>query len=120
VEKVQPSDTPPGVDTTFDVTDYGPNSDPSRGLYGFIIIGTYERGDSATLAQWLAANADPKVATQPITWGNAVEAAYAPAISTRYALTDHHVVELILHTASDNLDLNGALAPRLANWRFTY
>jgi hypothetical protein len=117
---VQPSDQPQGIDTTFDVTDDGPTTDAGRGLYGFMIIGTYARGGSATLRDWLDANVDPKLATQPITWANASEAAYAPSLSTRYAMTDHQVVELVLQSGSGNLDLDGAMGSRLSSWKFSY
>jgi hypothetical protein len=115
LERVQGSDAPAGVDATFDVTDTSLPTLP----YGFMIIGTYDRGTSSTLHDWLIANVDPKVSAEPIRWGNSVEAVYVPADATRYALTAHHVVTLNMKSGAGNLDLEAEMRTRLSTWLFT-
>ena len=121
IEKLQGSDAPTGVDTTFDITDTA--SGGGNGLFGFMIVGTYERGSQATLRQWLAANyaayrGSSKLET--IQWGNALDAAVDPASGKRFALTEHHVVVLELKAGQGNLDLNTAMTGRLSSWKFAY
>lgn len=111
---------PPGEDSTFDITDDGPAGDPQRGLFGFMIVSTYQRGSSPTLDQWLTTNEGANLVAQPILWGNSEAAVYVPALGTRYALTPHHVVALQLRQGAGNLDLESAMAPRLSTWRFSY
>src|ERR1700730_631546 len=69
-EKSQASTTPPGLDLTFDITDIpcvaasaapgaasaSPVCSPNAGLFAFMIISTYERGNAVTLAGWVTAN----------------------------------------------------------------
>lgn len=129
VEKSQGSQSPAPVelDLTFDITDVPCSPPPSgssgsancsggAGLFGFMIISTFERGDAPDLASWMQANMKPVPATQPISWGNAVEAARL-ADGRRIALTQHQVV--LMDLRSGTLDLEAAMAPRLDSWRFS-
>ena len=129
-EKSQSSQSPAPVelDLTFDITDVpctppapGASGSPScasnAGLFAFMIISTYERGDAPDLASWLAANMKTAPQAQPISWGNAVEAAQL-ADGRRVALTQHQVV--VMDLRSGTLDLEAAMAPRLGTWIFTF
>ena len=135
VERQQNSTNPPGLDLTFDVTDIPcaspppgtasarPICSPNAGLFAFMIISTYDRGTSNSLASWLQANtASPPPSPpllQPITWGNSTEAARM-VDGRRIALTAHHVVILDMRSASALLDLEGQMSSRLDTWMFTY
>ncbi len=149
-ERAQASTTPPGLDLTFDVTDIpcasppaGSNASarpicsPGAGLFAFMIISTYERGDSSNLTTWAQTNLTPPQPTpttkpsptpqpsptpltlQPIQWGNAAEAAIMPD-GRRLALTPHHVVILDMHSGQGHLDLEASMSTRLSTWKFTY
>ena len=149
-ERAQASATPPGLDLTFDVTDIPcasppagstqsvrPICSPGAGLFAFMIISTYERGDSPNLANWLQSNLTPvqpspsstpsptpqpsptPITLQPIRWGNATEAAVMPD-GRRIALTPHHVVILDMHSGQGHLDLEASMSTRLGTWKFTY
>ncbi len=148
-ERAQASTTPPGLDLTFDVTDIpcespAPGTNPSArpvcspnaGLFAFMIISTYERGNSASLASWVQANLTPHASTTPqpsatpqptpsppaletIQWGNSTEAARMPD-GRRIAFTPHHVVILDMHSGEGHLDLEGSMSTRLGTWQFTY
>ncbi len=112
VQRDIPTSAPHGVDTTLDVV-------ASDGYFGFIIVGSYQRGDSASLKDWLAANVPGDNApSQPISWGNAKEAVSVPSELKRYAMTDHRVYALTLREGAGNLDLEAAMAPRLGSWFF--
>jgi len=135
IERSQASQSPPGLDLTFDVT-YVPDTrvpcaspatpaagspqpaaSPCAGDFAFMIISTYERGDSGDLAQWVRANLKPVPELQRISWGNAVEAVRLPD-GRRIALTQHHVVIMDLH--SGLLDLETEMSSRLNTWKFAY
>jgi hypothetical protein len=128
-ERSQASQTPPGLDLTFDITDApcatppagssaAPVCSPNAGLFAFMIISTYQRGDSTDLTGWVQANLPPKVKVQePISWGNSVEAGRL-SDGKRIALTPHHVVVMDLHTGL--LDLEGVMSSRLNTWKFTF
>lgn len=129
VEKSQGSQSPAPVelDLTFDITDVPCSPVPSgisgsancsgdAGLFGFMIISTFERGDAPNLASWMQANMKAVTVAQPITWGNAVEAARL-ADGRRVALTQHQVV--VMDLRSGTLDLEAAMAPRLSTWHFS-
>jgi hypothetical protein len=131
-ERSQASTTPPGLDLTFDVTDIPcaspaagtnpsarPICSPNAGLFAFMIISTYERGSSSTVAAWAEANLIPVPTLQPIIWGNSTEAAIM-ADGRRIALTPHHVVILDMHSGQGHLDLEASMSTRLGTWKFIY
>lgn len=129
IERSQASTKPPGLDLTFDITDIpctspspggpAPVCSPDAGLFAFMIISTYERGDAASLAAWEQANLSSVSITQPIGWGNAVEAGRLPD-GRRIALTPHHVVILDLHSGQGHLDLEAEMSSRLNTWKFSF
>jgi hypothetical protein len=105
-----------------------------------MIISTYERGDSPSLASWIQTNLNPPLASpsptassapspspspsppaplQSIQWGNATEAAVM-VDGKRIALTTHHVVILELRSGLDLLDLETPMSARLSTWKFVY
>ncbi|HEX9561124.1 MAG TPA: hypothetical protein VGA76_07815, partial [Candidatus Dormibacteraeota bacterium] len=111
--------------------------------FAFMIISTYERGDSTSLASWVQTNLTPHPAPSPsaspgasptsqpspspspqptlqsIQWGNAIEAALM-VDGRRIALTAHHVVILELRSGLDLLDLETPMSARLSTWKFEY
>ena len=129
----QTSTNPIRLDLTFDITDIPcvqgspvagttphPVCSPGAGLFGFMIISTFERGTSTDLATWMQANLKTTATiTQPIAWGNASEAARL-SDGRRIALTPHHVVLLDLRTTLDQLDLEALMSARLNTWVFTF
>jgi hypothetical protein len=136
VEKSQGSQSPPGLDLTFDVYWYTavkapcpspsplpsgasplPQASPCYGDFAFMIISTYERGSSTSIAGWVQANMPGTPAGESISWGNSVEAVKLPD-GRRIALTPHHIVILELHNGL--LNLESAMAPRLGTWKFVY
>jgi hypothetical protein len=130
-ERFQRSDVPAGTDATFDVINEPPCASPPEagarpvcppdsGLFGFMIVGTYQRGSAASLADWLKASAPGDSATEPISWGNAVEAVQVKGTTRRYALTQHQVVLLDLRSGAGNLDLDAAMSGRLSSWNFSF
>jgi hypothetical protein len=150
IERSQASATPPGLDLTFDITDIpcaspppGSNASarpvcsPNAGLFAFMIISTYERGSSPSLAAWIkdnltqqptpspsptaspAATPSPAAIPQPIRWGNSTEAAVLPD-GRRIALTPHHIVILDMHSGEGHLDLESPMSTRLGTWKFLY
>jgi hypothetical protein len=126
-ERSQSSQSPPGLDLTFDITNVPttPTACPSSstaqtgcsGLFAFMIISTYERGNSSDIASWVAANLKPGQDLQTISWGNSVQAVRLPD-GRRLALTPHHVVILDLH--SGLLDLETEMSSRLSTWKFSF
>jgi len=130
-ERSQGSQSPPGLDLTFDITyvpvtrlpcpspaaGSGPPASPCSGDFAFMIISTYERGDSSDLASWMQANFKNPPESQSIGWGNAV-AAVKLSDGRRIALTPHHVVVMDLH--SGLLNLESAMSARLGTWRFSF
>ena len=128
-ERAQPSQNPPGLDLTFDITDVPctsptgasarPVCSPNAGLFAFMIISTYQRGSSSSIADWAAANPALAQKGDAISWGNAVEAVKL-ADGRRVALTPHYVVILSLHSGQGNLDLEAQMSTRLNTWKFTF
>jgi hypothetical protein len=149
-ERANQSSSPSGLDLTFDITDVpctspspvpGSSASPvpvcsaNAGLFAFMIISTYDRGDASSLAGWVAANLTPVPPSQapgkspgpspspleltPISWGNATEAGRL-SDGRRVALTPHHVVILDLRAGFGNLDLEGAMSARLGTWKFLF
>ncbi len=129
-ERSQGSQSPSGLDLTFDITDVPcasppagasarPVCSPNAGLFAFMIISTYERGTATNLAAWEQANPGIGQAGETISWGNAVEAVKL-ADGRRIAMTQHHVVVLALHSGLGNLDLETQMSSRLDTWKFTF
>lgn len=131
-EKSQATDSPSGVDLTFDITclsnckppcptasagGEAAQCTPESGLFGFMIISTYGRGSSSSLSSWVSSNMPHAAAGDTISWGNALEAVKLKD-GRRVALTPHFVVVLDLHDSP--LDLEGEMSSRLGTWRFTY
>jgi hypothetical protein len=131
-EKSQATESPSGVDLTFDITCLTdckppcptPSSGqpaapctPENGLFGFMIISTYDRGSSSDLASWLSANLPHAATGDTIAWGNSLEAVQLTD-GRRVALTPHYVVILDLHPSP--LDLEGEMSSRLGTWKFSY
>ena len=127
-ERSQASESPPGLDLTFDITFAPPTpipcenprpagSSPCSGDFAFMILSTYERGPSADLTSWVDANIKPAPQLDEISWGNAQEAARLPD-GRRVALTPHHVVIMDLH--SGLLDLESEMSSRLGTWKFSF
>jgi hypothetical protein len=135
IEKAQSSQSPDPVrlDLTFDITDTGvfcttpspvatgvsPTPSCAQYLFAFMIISTYERGSSSSLADWVQQNLQPVPTLQPIDWGNATEAAQL-SDKRRIALTPHLVVILDLRSGVGQLDLEAQMSARLNTWLFTY
>jgi hypothetical protein len=146
-EKAQATTLPVGLDITFDITDIpcivpsaapgGPSPhpvcSPNAGNFGFMLVSTYERGNSSSITGWLQASGkDASISSSavltPIQWGDASEA-YKLDDGRRIALTQHHVVLLDLHcgrsaSACDpsqgHLDLEALMSARLHTWKFTF
>jgi hypothetical protein len=131
-ERAQSSINPPRLDLTFDITDVpcAPASpvggqtprtvcSPGAGLFGFMIISTYERGSSPDLVSWMQTTLPAVPEHQTIAWGNAVEA-FRLADGRRIALTQHRVVIMDLRSALNQLNLEGAMSARLDTWKFSY
>ncbi|HEY1455223.1 MAG TPA: hypothetical protein VGG31_01900 [Candidatus Dormibacteraeota bacterium] len=140
-ERSQGSQNPPGLDLTFDITcltrcresepsdpactGLPPGATPPSqctahvGLFGFMILSTYERGGATDVASWLQANFKPVPKEQPISWGDSVQAAQLDD-GRRIALTQHHVVIMVLHSGAGLLDLESEMSARLDTWRFTF
>jgi hypothetical protein len=129
-ERFQASERPVGTDTAFDVVNAPPcappvqggqpQCPPDSGLFAFMIIGTYERGSSPDLADWLGAEAPADQQTAPVTWGNAIEAVQVKGTTRRYAMTQHQVVLLDLRSGAGNLDLEAEMSTRLSTWNFSF
>ena len=118
-ERDQSTDSPKGVDATFDITDTAKGA--NNGLFGYMIISTDDRAGATDLQSWVAKNIGADVKLQPISWGNALEAAQETGgDGRRFALTQHQVVTLELRSGQGNLDLEAAMSARLGTWKFTY
>lgn len=135
IERSQGSTSPPGLDLTFDITDYSCTSPPpgggapqcsaNAGLFAFMVVSTYERGSAPDLATWIQTNlgnpsASPPASppsSEPISWGNAVEAVKL-SDGRRIALTQHHVV--IMDLRPGPLNLEGEMSSRLSTWKFSF
>jgi hypothetical protein len=128
-----PATAPAELDLTFDITDIPcespapgrgtpsarPICSPNAGLFAFMIVSTFERGGSPSLASWVQANLKPPPTLTPIDWGNATEAAIM-SDGRRIALTPNHVVILDLRGGQGNLDLEAQMSKRLGTWKFLY
>ena len=127
IERSQASSSPPGLDLTFDITDFAcsspapgggaPRCSPEAGLFAFMVVSTYERNGSPDLATWIQTNLANPPTSEPIKWGNAVEAVKL-ADGRRVALTQHHVV--IIDLRPGPLDLENEMGRRLGTWKFSY
>jgi hypothetical protein len=123
------SPAPAELDLTFDITNIpcasaapggsAPVCSPDAGLFAFMIVSTFDRGDSAGLSAWEQANLKPLPDSEPIQWGNSVEAAKF-ADGRRIAMTPHHVVILDLHSGQGHLDLETEMSARLSTWKFSF
>jgi len=112
IEREVGTTSPHGVDTTLDIVG-------SRdGLFGFMIIGSYDRGSSPSLQAWLADNEPDDTDTSPIQWGNAKEAAAVKGQLKRYALSPHRVYLMSIREGAGNLDVETAMKQRLQYWIF--
>ena len=130
-EKIQATDSPTGVDLTFEITcltDCKPQCPtpaagqpatcaPETGLFGFMIVSTYDRSGASNLDGWLAAQLPHATRGDTSDWGHALEATQLTD-GRRVALTPHNVVVLDVHPSL--LDLDGEMASRLSTWKFTY
>ena len=130
-EKVQATDSPPGVDLTFEITcltdckpqcptpaSGTPATCPTEtGLFGFMIISTDDRAGASDLASWLSTKLPNAQLGDTFEWGNALEAAKL-GDGRLVALTPHDVVILDVHPSL--LDLDGEMGSRLDTWKFTY
>jgi hypothetical protein len=96
-----------------------PTCAPNAGLFGLMVISTYDRAGAADLATWMQANLKPVPVSESIQWGDATEAAHL-ADGRRIALTPHHVVVMELRFAKDGLNLEALLSTRLGTWKFLY
>jgi len=119
-ERLQNSDHPTGVDATFDIVNASGTPGPSEGLFGFMIIGTYEKGTSATLEDWAKANLGDGLDLAPISWGNATSAFVVNGAHQRIAMTAHHVILMDIREGQGNLALSDEMGSRLTSWRFDY
>ena len=135
--RAQSVPSPPELDLVFDITDVpcvipsvpagqtpNPICSPGAGLFGLMVVYTYERGNAASLADWVQANITTATGARisassadAIRWGNAREAIRL-ADGRRIALTKSHIVVLELRSGAGNLDLEAAMAPRLGTWKF--
>jgi hypothetical protein len=130
-ERVQGT-TPTRLDITLSITDVPcvpgspvagetprPICSPNAGLFAFMIISTYERGNATDLASWMKANLSPVPVGQAILWGNANEADRL-SDGRRIALTPSHVVILDMRSSFGQLDLEGLMSTRLNTWKFKF
>jgi hypothetical protein len=140
-ERSQASQSPRGVDLTFDITFVPPTpgpcpsasippsasplaspaspaapASPCAGDFAYMIISTYDRGGAGNLATWMSTNLKA-TSLQTISWGNSLEAARL-SDGRRIALTPHDVV--ILDLRSGLLDLETEMSARLGTWKFSY
>jgi hypothetical protein len=123
---------PPHLDITLDITDVPcvqgspvagetprPVCSPNAGLFGFMVISTYERGNAADLVSWMQGSLPSLPDRQAIVWGNAAEADQL-GDGRRIALTPERVVILELRSGQGQLDLEGEMSARLDTWKFLF
>lgn len=96
-----------------------PVCQPNAGLFGLMVISTYDRAGATDLASWMQTNLKPVPVGQAIQWGNATEADQLTD-GRRIALTPHHVVVMELRFNKDGLDLEALMSTRLNTWKFLY
>src|SRR5487761_541390 len=94
-----------------------PVRQPNAGLFGLMVISTYDRAGATDLASWMQTNLKPVPVGQAIQWGNATEADQLTD-GRRIALTPHHVVVMELRFNKDGLDLEALMSTRLNTWKF--
>lgn len=126
-EKSQPTQSPAGLDLTFDITCVSdckpscptPASQCVRqpGLFGYMIISTADRAGASDLASWIGVNLPHATTEDTISWGNSLQALKLKD-GRRAALTPHTVVILDMHASP--LDLEGEMSSRLSTWKFSY
>lgn len=138
-ERAQGDTNPTRLDLTFDVTDTKPGCpanclscvEPTpvpggatpptctltSGLFGFMIISTYERLGAKDLVTWMQNTLPSVPARQAIVWGDASEADLL-ADGRRIALTQQHVVIMELRSGQGQLNLESAMSSRLGTWKF--
>jgi hypothetical protein len=104
---------PTGVDTTLDIVG-------AQGFFAFMIIGSYERSNAASLKDWLSTNEPDDQDTTPIQWGNAEEAVQVTGQLKRYAMTPNRVYLLSEREGAGNLDLEAEMSKRLSTWMFGF
>lgn len=130
--RAQSVPNPPELDLVFDITNFpcvipsaakGQSPTPvcsgaDAGLFGLMIVYTYQRSGATSLSDWMHSNLNPLPSPgDSISWGNSLEAMRL-ADGRRIALTKNHVVVLELRSGAGNLDLEAAMAPRLDTWKF--
>jgi hypothetical protein len=113
LERLQPTQLPPGVDATFDIVNDLPSGNAGSGDFGFLIVGTYQIGTAANLPAWITVNIGPDEQLSSISWGNAKDAEQ-DAQGRRFALTATHVVEMDVRGVA----IAGEMGKRLATWKF--
>jgi hypothetical protein len=131
-ERAQGYSNPTRLDLTFDITDVPcvtgspaagetprPVCSPNAGLFAFMIISTWDRGDAADLATWMKGHLSPLPTSEAIAWGNASDAAKL-SDGRRIALTPHQVVIMDLRSGVGQLNLETAMSSRLNTWKFKY
>jgi hypothetical protein len=96
-----------------------PVCQPQAGLFGLMVISTYDSAGATDLTSWMQANLKPVPVGQPIQWGNATQADQLTD-GRRIALTPHHVVVMELRFNKDGLDLESSMSTRLSTWKFLY
>jgi hypothetical protein len=97
-----------------------PVCQPQAGLFGLMVISTYDRAGATDLTSWIQANLKPTPPLgQSIQWGDATEAQLLRD-GRRAALTPHHVVVMELRFNKDGLDLESMMSTRLGTWKFLY
>jgi hypothetical protein len=138
-ERAQGNSNPTRLDLTFDVTDTKPGCPancPScvaptpvpggatppactvtSGLFGFMIISTYERLGAKDLVTWMQTTLPSVPDRQAILWGDATEADLL-ADGRRIALTPQRVVIMELRSGQGQLNLESAMSTRLGTWKF--
>lgn len=112
-EREVSTSAPTGVDTTLDIVG-------DQGLFGFMIIGSYDRHNAASLKEWLSTNEPDDQDATSIQWGNAKEAVQVTGQLKRYAMTSSRVYLLNEREGAGNLDLEAAMSKRLSSWSFGF
>lgn len=133
-ERHQPSQQPAGLDITLDVaviadcshqpcaaptacSELGLATCESRG-FAFVIVGSYERDPSQSLADWVHAHTND-TDLQAIEWGNAKEAVQATGTDRRYALTQNRVIMLDVRAGQEQTGFDQMIDQSLPSWRFS-
>jgi hypothetical protein len=96
-----------------------PTCAPNAGLFGLMVISTYDRAGASDLTTWMQTNLKPAPTGQSIQWGDATEAQQL-SDGRRIAMTAHHVVVMELRFNKDGLNLESFMSTRLNTWKFLY